>query len=940
MDALLFTLCVFSVFAITGRAWLALFHVNLGHLRSWLASPVLGAAVYTLLILSLNQTGLPVGQFASVLFAVITTISIAILTWRRCWRANHLGPYLGLGVVLFGLYAWPMYHYGFNWLSYGNDDMTNYCLAAQRSLQNGFYKVPTLTELSGSDYSQYFWFMHVAQLFRNGSEMLLAGIAGAVRRPPVEVFMPLIYALALAQIWALGALLCSRPSLRTFSLITCLALTLSPLWNYGTLIQLIAQVGGIGLLLLVLALTARRRFPRSLSGRSRLAAVISLPAASLSVFYPEVIPFFILALLIYTVATVIQRRQFIPGQITMALLSILFLVVLLRHNVLSTTVTLLTQASGGLSSGNLALTIFPYFLVPKGFSFLLGLESIVLPHQEPLGSWTIAVGLALVALAMVASLRRTLRGNPSSCLCTVMALMGASLFFNNNDFGLFKLTMFVTPVFVAELVAVFYHRKWWYLSTSFGFLLVVVWVLIGQIYVSHSTPDQNISIPATADGSISRGGLPNGSKPLITDIASMPVAKLVAAAQQGISTQFVSRFFFQSIAVPSTAFLPHWAWRFTPDSHVPIDAERLISHLRKPPFASEILFGQETWIGPELPIAAHTLVTSELEQLSYNKFHRTKIPPRQLYSQFPLAEIRNRLVFVHTNLSQHYYLGKAGYIGMYGLQKDYYAPRQRLFGIGRRITFQILNPSETVRLRLSLSCSLLGNGETHLPEQGIALGGQPDSTSLGLLGAGSAIVYTPPIKPYELNDRHYVSIDLEALPKRVFRPKKQGLLNLYNRTVSLDPRYILGYCRDISAISEEEYQALPRPHTVDQYPSDLISSRGAEYSGIYEDGWLSKRGFIVLGETKPGQEILIQGNLPLGSPTKSDDNILNLQLNNEKPYNFRITDGGFAVKIPVTSPSVTSRIDFKFSHDIQLPADDARPVSALLRTIKIIPKSQ
>ncbi len=73
--------------------------------------------------------------------------------------------------------GWPSLRFGFNWISYGNDDMANYCLAAERFLHHGYYEIPLQTELEGRDYTQHYWFMHALQQIRPGSELTIAWIA-------------------------------------------------------------------------------------------------------------------------------------------------------------------------------------------------------------------------------------------------------------------------------------------------------------------------------------------------------------------------------------------------------------------------------------------------------------------------------------------------------------------------------------------------------------------------------------------------------------------------------------------------------------------------------------------------------------------------------------------------------------------------------------------
>ena len=77
------------------------------------------------------------------------------------------------GALVFA--AWPMFRFGFDWLSFCNDDMANYCLAADRPLNHGFFDGPNMEDfLQGRDYTQAYWFMHVPGNIRSGSDLILA----------------------------------------------------------------------------------------------------------------------------------------------------------------------------------------------------------------------------------------------------------------------------------------------------------------------------------------------------------------------------------------------------------------------------------------------------------------------------------------------------------------------------------------------------------------------------------------------------------------------------------------------------------------------------------------------------------------------------------------------------------------------------------------------
>ena len=77
--------------------------------------------------------------------------------------------------------AWPMFRFGFAWLSFCNDDMANYCLVADRLLNHGFFDGPDMEDfLQGRDYMQAYWFMHVAGNLRSGGDLILATVCAVL----------------------------------------------------------------------------------------------------------------------------------------------------------------------------------------------------------------------------------------------------------------------------------------------------------------------------------------------------------------------------------------------------------------------------------------------------------------------------------------------------------------------------------------------------------------------------------------------------------------------------------------------------------------------------------------------------------------------------------------------------------------------------------------
>eukprot|EP01035_Chromulina_nebulosa_P004823 gene4823-6567_t len=272
----------------------------------------------------LNQLDLPVRAFAWPMTLALAAFTAAIFVLHRqprhrlAFPARALAPFFG--VALFSLLwtGWPALRFNFSWLSYVNDDYVNYCFAAERFKDFGFWRVPTMEELAGRDWSQYYWFMHVPGLMRFGSEHVLAWISALTGVKALGVFMPVILGFGLVQLFAAAALALHLGRWRRRALIGAAILAASPLFMLGMLYQLIAQVGGLALLLASTAVltarlpsTRRRLFPHIL--------VLSIIGAAFAVFYPEVTAFAVLTTLIVGALEWIRTRAFPTARLGLAL---------------------------------------------------------------------------------------------------------------------------------------------------------------------------------------------------------------------------------------------------------------------------------------------------------------------------------------------------------------------------------------------------------------------------------------------------------------------------------------------------------------------------------------------------------------------------------------------------------------------------------------------
>ena len=221
MIAALFSLFLFLFLTLLGKAVMAALKFRCSILRSWLLAPSVGLAAVVLLTLNINQTGLPVKTFALTMTVVLAIFSVLVFWWKRpLFPWKQLAPFLGAAIFSLLYTCWPMFLYGFRWFGYMNGDMGQYCLGAARVMNHGFYQIPTLQELNGTDYTQFMWFHSAVGMFRCGGDVFLAWVASLAHDQPLRMSMPALAAAELAQLWAAAALILTRISYRRLALAT------------------------------------------------------------------------------------------------------------------------------------------------------------------------------------------------------------------------------------------------------------------------------------------------------------------------------------------------------------------------------------------------------------------------------------------------------------------------------------------------------------------------------------------------------------------------------------------------------------------------------------------------------------------------------------------------------------------------------------------------
>lgn len=1021
MLAHLLVVSLFLFLCLLGQAVISLFRPRLGVLWSWFAAPTVGLALVVVILTRLNVWGIPVRSAGPWLTAVLALCTAVVLWWRRPvmpWR--QLWPFAAIALGYLVYVGWPMMRFGFNWISYGNDDMANYCLAAERFLDHGYYDVPLQSELEGRDYSQHYWFMHALQQIRPGSELTIAWIASLTGLKAHQVFMPAILILSLLQIFALGALGIFRGRFRRMVLLAFLLFATSPLFGLGTLYQLIAQVGGIAILLATASLLFT---PRRLTLRK--AAIAGLLTACLAIFYPEVTPFVALGVMLCALRLRYgaERERFSGyAGFIVGVAAITF--ALIATNTYQFINTLVMQSAGSAGLGALAeindqsggLVLFPWTLVPSFIPMLFGLHPFGVVGFDPasvanltggavafvaLGysiwrlrkdrnpGWLAAVlaGIAIILLSQDHTFKeslisvkifvgflllgyllwRILRGvrddTPAGYLGAIMAPLGFYLFFKGQDFGLFKLAMFAQPVIILLLCAGVterLQRPQQRRAVRFALAVFMAATVPAHAYYSYaSLGTYGGGLTEVVDAS--RFGV-NFTPPkdlkyeaIESDISNVVTAKMLAQYTQGTDTRFLSRSYMDNIAnIAVLKFLR------TPDPDLGPQA-RLVEKLALlrgllPP---EIM-------NPEVDVPYYNVMTIRKEgantesannwtetssrNLDYsdrlfvsvrsNLDHFNKANPgtgwiNEHMFQYKLeSQVKDRLVFIHSALSPHYYSSARFKAAFFQREPEPISEGSVYFhGTGRYNHFQIVNPSPNLRVIMDFSRTSLGEGRSRLPAQAVVVG--DEDYPLPFVGHGSARVVSPPIKPEYFEKQAYITVDFREDPQPILKDKT-GLMALYGRKYNLDDRRLVGFTRDISVITEEQYRALERPTKITLFPGDLYRYPGFEYSGLFEDGWIAEDAYVKLGASHPGQLLYFKGFVPETPEFQTEGVDVTISINQKPTEIVNLKSGEFTITRLIREAVDVTSISLHFSRAVVYEARrDKRAVSAYVHEISI-----
>jgi hypothetical protein len=938
--ALLLCLTLFLFWFAFGFAVLIAFIGRRNIVRAALLAPGAGVALLSLPLFWLNRIGAPVERFGVLLTLATGATALALLVRARPrFPVKRLAPFAIVLIVALVLTGYPLLLYGFDWLSYANDDMANYVSGAHHFLRHGFYEIPDEKLLvENRESSLAVWFMYAFGGVRYGSDLLLAWVIANTGLSGPQAYMPVMVALNLALICAAAGLVRRTRRHYTAAFIAAAMLALSALNALGAVYQLIAQVYGLTILTVSAALLLRRYRFESRRHAFTFVLLAGWLSAALVLVYSEAAGFLVLALALYKTIAIAQRRERALHVFVVCAGAALVAAASLSTYVVSAFLFVLGQLRNGSGAADPGASLFPYYLIPSGLANLWGFAPIGAPMPGAALDFGIVAGALLLACAAAATLWQARRLEPAACMSAVMLAMGALLFSRSADFGLFKLAMYAQPFVLSSLAlaaSAIRPRR-----LAYGALAAVAFLgLPSQVfYVWRSCA----AGPEPAAGFLE---IPRAS-------SSRLLSELIALRQRSAARSVV-------ISDTGNVVLGKLEMLYLNPASVRLplgDARQNLFDLKP----SALPYRFIAYMNPQLAAAGRRLLDSHARSFArlcfdmqgaapfecnhfaaYQPSKATRaagayvlesLPAQTVLNRRsgrgaagnirlrPLEDERNRLVFVSSELGGHYFLSgvQRKPVGLYPLEPDYFSPSSSMAATGRYLLFRVLQPDHGMRLVLDYTASLNADGENRVPPAAV-IGDQ--AYRFQSSGRGSARLFSPPLRAQTIAGRDYLLLDLGTQPV-MFPNVRHRLMRLYGRDVRLDPRKLIGFARDISLISDREYTALAAPSKLTRFPADLFNPE-LEYSGIYEDGWLSENAYAVLTQQSGDTVVRFAGAIPYDAAAE-------VLIDGRVALKRALQAGNFDVCAAVEPAAGRRRVSLRFDRAQRLAAPDTRLATARL----------
>jgi hypothetical protein len=903
MLAVLLTLGLFGFWCVVGLAALASLRVDTEDPRIALTAPILGSALTILPLFVLSNAGVPMQPGAIPVWIVLLVAAVGVLVWRRPRVALAAVPVVVLCLLDLALVGRPLFHFGFDWLANANGDMGYYVLAATELLHHGLQTPVDFHALAQArDFPTSAQTLQLRGL-RPGTQIGVAGLAAVTGRPPVSVYMPMSIAIAMCGVCSTGALALQASRRWWAAAVAALLILVSPMAAYGVLQQLLPQNWGLGLIVGLFAWLMRPELHERAS-RSSLPdiVVICVLGAALFVVAYEVAASLALAYVFY-VGLLLVRRQVSWRALVLLWGAPLLATALILNTFLPRALRYLNNyvLNFGTSSGFKGLPQFGYAVVPTTVPGVAGIQRLFVGPQSPHMATYIIVGALLCLGLLIAMTFTAIRGAAAGVTLVASLALGVMLARNGNQFGLFKLYMYIQP-FVAATIAVFLarlHNRW-----QIAAVACVIAITIGlqlpnlDSYVHRSTNPVDLPHASAADLLPAfREALDTAKAPVVTVTDNFALDELDGAEAGSRQLYFLSRNIFDSswklrkLVIPNANGSTRMAFRENVGASRVLSSGNCIVAL---PSGSQLALNRRS-----LPEGSPNLVIRRC------------------------GSFANALALVDSSKGQPATLpANRRAVSLWQLEPDPSFKGRTFSGFGRYALFQVLDATQSVRLVLDFTTSPIqtSSGSFRLPP--VAAVGT-SRAPFPVTGSGSARVVSAPLRPMLIGGRPYVVLDMGRTGQFPLVPRS-GITALWGKSVLLDPRVLTSYVRDISVVSPAQYEHLRAPSAIRSIPADL-GNPNLQYSGIFEDGWIGRTSYARLAGGPAGRLVL---RALVAPGTKAQG--LRVLVNGRTVALRKGVAGSLDLNIPIPASAAVRTVTLRWAQAARLSAADRRRVSALL----------
>lgn len=859
-----------------------------------LIAPSLGIAIVIVVEVFFSLFGWNIPR----IFWMLILLSLLVLIFTFSKNSSNISlPLFFIGFIfLINLLTVSvgLIKFGLQWHAMLNQDGATNSMAAFYFLNHTFFENPEIFKVEqGVDFSSLSSRLYIAGGHRFGDVILLSFSSKIFGINPDQIYMS--HALALrCSLVCLVPLLIYRKGIHTWQLIVPILLfSFSALFTYTFLVQLISQMGGQ--ILLIGALVLSNLLYQSRDLFSKLLIPISFEIAALAEAYPEILPLFSLTLLILFFLnrknnpSLTFKRALLWWLILIAL--VLFAVNYSLPNIISHLIGITGWGVQNLKAADPMNVNFGYAFTPDFLMLLFGFSVFqeVLPYHLAIAAFLCSIVL-LIALILFAI--KSIGKFPLLIgLCCTTTLAFLVLFFQMNGFGTFKIMMLSQPFIFALISALILH-----VASAHLFLALLAFIFILGLNVRSSNIFTSQTLFPTTFFEKVEGYLKRNVEGSIFVAPNFLTGTFVALRAKENPIYFEQNLLIY-YAGPTDEPLKDYF----------ITAANRWADIKKKILPSQVTYEKalNTFYKSQYKKATFTCgpenLNIEFDYLSHANLKESAkfiLPGGRLiplnrkeygevdFANRSLKEDLNFLIFRPSTVGDFY--GVSEDVGIFDSEGDPMSP-MRMSGVGRYLLLEILSkPQKPLKLDFNYTRTYMTKESKQLPEITI-YGKKP--IKLGTIGSGSASLISPLIQPCVIDNRNFVLIDFGAEAEKrkdlVQTPYAYKLLKI---PYMPDKRNLVGFLRDLSVFKEgginrssgENFLSL-KSWSFNNFQHNF------EYSGIYEDGWISSKALIGLREGIPGKKVKIALNLPVFK-------------NNERALLLISTDGKLTQKIAIDKP--------------------------------------